>query len=178
MGQPNRILALARPRQNVKVGPVPDSLVIMKTAFILGLLAALSTIQAHAQGTVIFGNNSSSRLTQWDGSFVPGWAGVRVELMYAPDGTDLFLFRSIAVRLGNDASVGTPAPGLFSGGGRTAPTTTPGGFGLFQVRAWRPIDGPSFDVVFASGNVQASLGQNHSPWHPHAPASTFVLCRP
>ena len=94
---------------------------------------------------MIFANNTATRVFQPDGTTpMPASAGFRAELVYAPDGTALNLFMLSAIRLGSDTSVGTPIAGLYSGGARTAPTATPGGFGLFQVRIWNQADGASW----------------------------------
>lgn len=125
----------------------------MKTLVGLLLLVLGSASHIHAQGTVTFGNNTSTRVFSSDGiTAIPGTAGYRAELMYAPDGTSLDFFEAVAVRLGADTGIGTPTAGLYSGGTRTGPTTTPGGFALFQVRVWNQAAGQDWRSAWFNHN--------------------------
>lgn len=127
----------------VNIAPIHGTPV--KTLLSLLLLINCLASHIHAQGTVSFANNTSTRVFLPGGTTAcPTNAGYRAELVYAPDGTALDLFDAVALRLGADTPVGFPAPGFFFGGARTAPTTTPGGFGLFQVRVWNPSHAPDW----------------------------------
>lgn len=120
----------------------------MKIAPILAFVAILSATQVLAQGTITF---SGITVRNPDSSLVTSNQGYLGELVFAPDGsTDQF--DALAVRLGTIGAVGAPLAGRITGGTRTAPTTTPGGFGLFQVRVWRGSDGPDWRAVVATGN--------------------------
>src|SRR5262245_53903914 len=102
----------------------------MKTTGFTVLLALAFGSSIYAQGTVAFLNNSRSRVCLFPDTFVPVGSTFLAELMYAPDGTAPGEFDAIAVRLGGSAGF-APLPGYFYGGNRTAPTATPGGFGMF-----------------------------------------------
>ena len=132
----------------------------MRMSVSLLLLLGCSISHSYAQGTVNFANLSTSRVTRMDGTFVTASDGIRAELVYAPDGTSPALFDSIAIRLGMDVAVGVPVAGAFNGGTRTAPTATPGGHGLFQVRAWSGWAGPDYRSALATGNPNVWYGQS------------------
>lgn len=133
----------------------------MKKLIIITALAMLAVSNAHAQGTVTFANGTAIRVFMPDGTTpVAASLGYRAELVYAPDGSPMDQFNNLAVRLGADTAVGVPTAGLYSGGGRTAPTATPGGFGLFQVRVWRAADGPDWRAVMATGDSRFLVGES------------------
>ena len=93
------------------------------------LLLTVPSVSA-APGTIVFGNNNSSRVLV-NGSPVTSAANVQAALYWAPLGSVDF------VALGAPTPVGSPGAGLFAGGARTCGTETPGGIsGRFQVRAW------------------------------------------
>ena len=117
--------------------------------FLIGLLAIVASSSSLGQGTVNFGNNYSSLLRLPSGEGLPVGSTFQVELMLAPDGTPDALFDLLAVRVGAAGNI-TPVRGLFNGGTRTAPTSTLGGFGLFQVRAWETAYGSSYGEAIAS----------------------------
>jgi MYXO-CTERM domain-containing protein len=115
----------------------------MKKAIVISALAVLASLSVYGQGAVNFRTTTTptdNRVRNQDGTtFTAGTAGYRAELLYAPDGTADAEFNTLAIRLGADTGVGTPTPGSIQGGGRTVTQITPGGgFGLFQVRVWRP----------------------------------------
>jgi uncharacterized protein (TIGR03382 family) len=89
---------------------------------------------------------------------VPRGSAFQAELMFAPDGTPLDAFDSVAVRLGDPVSFNAPIAGVFLGGIRTAPITPAGGFGLFQVRVWETAYGSSYREAIASGNPALHAG--------------------
>src|SRR5256885_16808467 len=108
------------------------------TGFVLAIGAVLVTASVSPQGSLNFGNNSSTCVycDFVNGQKVPVGTAFLAELMYAPDGTSSDIFDRVAVRIGAPASFG-PVPGVFAGGARTVQYLSPaGGFGLFQVRVW------------------------------------------
>lgn len=132
----------------------------MKILVGLLLIAGGLALRVDAQGTVNFANGTSTRVSHCAGVPMVASAGYRAELVYAPDGTSLDQFDAVAVRVGADTAVGMPAVGLYSGGARTAPTTTPGGFGLFQVRVWNLASGPDWRAVRALGRSTDFIGES------------------
>src|SRR5688572_20379193 len=130
----------------------------MKTGLLI-VLGLFTTVCAFAQGTVAFANNSSTRVCLFSGGFVPVGNTFQAELMYAPDGTEPHMFDVMAIRLGNAASFG-PIAGTFLGGTRTAPTPTPGGIGLFQVRVWETAYGTSYNDIIFRGDFRARIGKS------------------
>jgi len=128
----------------------------MKKLLLISALAALTSISSYGQGSVTFANGSTSLVRLQDGTAVPRQAvgGTYVaELLYAADGTPntAETFGLVGTRVGATATFGTPAAGVFSGGGRTiTQITPPGGFGLFQVRVWDTRGGSSFEESAAA----------------------------
>jgi hypothetical protein len=102
-----------------------------------------------AQGSINFANNNATRvslITATSGSttFVPVGTQFLADLIFAPDGTAVDAFSSVAVRVGAPASF--VSPGVFNGGGRTVVQLNPaGGFGLFQVRVWDTTYGATYE---------------------------------
>jgi hypothetical protein len=110
----------------------------MKKVIVISALAVLATLSSYGQGSVFFGNNSSTlvRMDSATGAAVAPGSRFMVELMYAPDQTPLAAFDAVATAVGSPVSFNGP-PGVFNGSNRTVDTITPaGGFGLFQVRVW------------------------------------------
>jgi MYXO-CTERM domain-containing protein len=132
----------------------------MKKILIVAAMAALMAVNAFGQGSVVFSNAGGQPLSLSDGTArIPIGSTYQVELMYAPDGTSAADFDTMAVRQGNVASF-NPTPGFFSGGGRTVDTIQPpGGFGLFQVRAWSTANGTSYNDVVGKGTGLAGQSQ-------------------
>lgn len=134
----------------------------MKKATVFGAAVILVAVSACGQGYILFRTHPrpiDDRVRNLDGSLVTSSQGYRAELIYAPYGTPHDQFGIVAVRLGNDAAVGIPVPGVISAGSRTAPITrdtdgspAPGGIALFQVRVWRLADGPTFDAALFLGD--------------------------
>lgn len=116
---------------------------------LVGALTILANLSLLAQGTLFFNNSGDSLLKLPSGGGLPVGPTFQVELMFAPDGTSEALFDSLSMRIGGAVNI-TPIPGRFNGGVRTAPTPTPGGFGLFQVRAWETAYGASYAEAVAS----------------------------
>jgi hypothetical protein len=120
--------------------------------------AVLITLNMYSQGTVAFSNIGATdaqkvHMGSMSGPLAPAGSQYNLGLFYAADGTT---DESMFVQLGAAAPVfgasGTQT-GLFSGGTRTAPTATPGGFGAFQVRAWETALGNSYDTSRAAGGA-------------------------
>jgi hypothetical protein len=124
---------------------------------IFAVTMVLAALSSFGQGAVIFSNAGGEPITLADGiTRVPTGSTYQLELMFAPDGTGDF--DTMAVRQGNVASF--VFPGYFSGGGRTVDEIIPpGGFGLFQVRAWSTAQGTSYTGVYNSG--QGSVGKSN-----------------
>jgi hypothetical protein len=124
-----------------------------KMILTLAVMIGLPAIHAHAQGTVNFGNNSSTAITNpFTMMRVVAGTTFQVSLYYLPDGpeptTEAML--SQAIRIGANAPI-APAAGLYAGGTRTTPPTTPGaGFAWFQVRIWEAAFGSSYEAVVAN----------------------------
>lgn len=102
----------------------------LATIITVGALVASS----YAQGTVTFNNSATTKVTILDGTGarvdMPVGGG-RVELLWAAVGTtDPLLFSSVAL------TGFTTAPGRFSGGAVTVPTTVAGGPAALVVRGW------------------------------------------
>ena len=132
----------------------------MRCAIVFALGVIFSGTEAFAQGTVNFANNSFSAVycDFVGGQRVPRGPFFQAELMYAPDGTPTDLFDTVAIRLGAAATFNSPVDGIFIGGARTAPTASPGGIGLFQVRVWESAYGFDYRSTVASGNPNAHAG--------------------
>jgi hypothetical protein len=115
------------------------------TALVLGLVAP----QVYGQGTVNFGNNSASAITNAL-TMMRLVAGTtfRVTLYYMPDQAQAPTreeMESMGQRVGADGII-QPAPGLYAAGTRTAPVAG-GTFAWFQVRAWEFAFGTSYEQV-------------------------------
>ena len=134
---------------------------IMKKILLMGVLGVVAALSAYGQGSVAFANNTSTRVIlhgPGGTTFVPVGSQFSVELVFAPDGTPEALFQQAATRLGATASFG-PVAGVFNGGGRTAAgVVPPGGFGLFQVRAWETAS--SLDYMDALLRGVGFIGQS------------------
>ncbi len=112
----------------------------MKTLlFFVPVASLLVSSNLFAQGTVVFQNSTTSRVTV-DGN-PNAWAGTgyAVALYYAADGVTA---EDAFVQLGGSAAL---TSGIFAGGNRTAPITPPGGFGMFQVRGWTTAYANSYE---------------------------------
>jgi hypothetical protein len=124
-----------------------------KTNLIVALALGLAATQVHGQGTVNFGNNSSTAITNaLTMARVVAGTTFRVALYYLPDGPepsrDQMLLTGLAI--GANGII-QPAAGLYSAGTRTTPATTPGaGFGWFQVRCWETAFGTSYEAAVAN----------------------------
>jgi hypothetical protein len=134
----------------------------MKKTLIVSALMACGSLNALAQGSVVFSNAGGQPVVCADGfnTRIPVGSAYQAELMYAPDGTSAAEYDSMAIRIGAPANFG-PTAGFFSGGGRTVDSIQPaGGFGLFQVRVWTPAYGQSYNAVLASGDPRAGAGKS------------------
>lgn len=139
-----------------------------KTNLIIALALGLAGTQVYGQGTVNFGNNSSTAVTNsLTMARVVVGSTFRLALYYLPDGpepTPLEMLTT-AIPLGAQANFG-PTAGLYTAGGtRTTPLTTPGsGFAWFQVRAWETAFGTSYEAALvapANGGRQALVGSSN-----------------
>ena len=113
---------------------------------LLTILSLALPLHLYGQGTVNFANNSSSRVCDGvSGNPVPAGNTYTVGLYYAPDGTtDQSLFTMLS------PTANFAAPGIFNAGARTAPISPPGGFGMFQVRAWSTSLGATYESALAA----------------------------
>ena len=120
------------------------------------LVSGLASFQAHAQGTVTFGNNSATALTNcMTLQRVVAGTTFLVGLYYLPDGPEPTReeMELLGIRLGANAAI-QPAAGLYAAGTRTTPATTPGGgFAWFQVRAWESAFGTTYDQAKNAGQI-------------------------
>jgi hypothetical protein len=116
----------------------------MKTSICLVFsLTAAATVQA--QGTVTFANNSASAVSNTlTMTRVAAGTTFSAALYYAPDGVaDEALFQRIA-------TTNFFQPGVFYGGTRTTPPTTPPGeWAMFQVRVFETAYGSSYEQVLS-----------------------------
>jgi hypothetical protein len=122
-----------------------------KHSLILALALGLITFRGHGQGTVTFGNNSSSAISNiLSMQRIVAGTTFRVSLYYLPDqpvAPTPSEMLALASPIGA-SSIIQPAAGLFAAGTRTTPSTTPGaGFAWFQVRAWEAAFGTSYEAV-------------------------------
>lgn len=128
-----------------------------KTNLIVALALGLVSAQVYGQGTVTFGNNSASAITNaFTMQRVIAGTTFRVALYYLPDGPepsrDEMLLTGLSV--GANAPI-APAAGLYAAGTRTTPVTTPGaGFAWFQVRCWETAFGTSYEAAVANAVPQ------------------------
>jgi hypothetical protein len=128
-----------------------------KTNLIVALALGLVSAQVYGQGTVTFGNNSASAITNaFTMARVVAGTTFRVALYYLPDGPepsrDEMLLTGLSV--GANAPI-APAAGLYAAGTRTTPVTTPGaGFAWFQVRCWETAFGTSYEAAVANPVTQ------------------------
>jgi hypothetical protein len=128
-----------------------------KTNLIVALALGLVSAQVYGQGTVTFGNNSASAITNaFTMARVVAGTTFRVALYYLPDGPepsrDEMLLTGLSV--GANAPI-APAAGLYAAGTRTTPVTTPGaGFAWFQVRCWETAFGTSYEAAVANAAPQ------------------------
>ena len=128
-----------------------------KTNLIVALAMGLVSAQVYGQGTVTFGNNSASAITNaFTMARVVAGTTFRVALYYLPDGPepsrDEMLLTGLSV--GANAPI-APAAGLYAAGTRTTPVTTPGaGFAWFQVRCWETAFGTSYEAAVANAVPQ------------------------
>lgn len=132
-------------------------LIQLMNRFLPTVVLVCACMDLRAEGTVHFGNDASTRLTNSvTGLPVAGADGVKVALYWAPLGTSNF------VQLGAAVPVGVPLPGLFVGGTRTTGAVTLSqGSALFQVRAWEESFGATYEAASASpsqGGRSALLG--------------------
>jgi hypothetical protein len=124
-----------------------------KTNLIIALACGLISAQVYGQGTVTFGNNSSTAITNGTTMMrVVAGSTFQVALYYLPDGPeptpDQFL--ATGIRLQAAANI-APAAGLYAAGTRTTPPTTAGaGFAWFQVRCWETAFGTSYAAVLVA----------------------------
>jgi len=122
-----------------------------KTNLIVALALGLAATQVYGQGTVTFGNNSSTSVTNVLTMLrVVAGTTFRVALYYLPDqpiAPTREEFELLGAQIGANSII-QPAAGLYAAGTRTTPLTTPGaGFAWFQVRAWEVAFGTSYEAA-------------------------------
>src|SRR6266478_379384 len=109
---------------------------------LFSILAGMSLCaRGFGQGTVVFSNvglyaNVSNALT---GARVAAGSSFQAALYYAPDGVTN---ESSFIQVGS--SVGFFFAGVFSGGARTLPTPTPGGWAMIQIRVLEAAYGSAY----------------------------------
>jgi hypothetical protein len=123
------------------------------------MLLTLGICVGNAQGIVAFANSSAEPVVDYrTGQPVVTGNTFLAGLYFAQDGiTDESQF----VQVGPAADFWQP--GVFNGGGRTAPTTVPGGYGMFQVRAWESAFGSSYEEAASAppqGGRLALIGKS------------------
>jgi hypothetical protein len=127
----------------------------------LGLLvpcaASLVCADVRAQGTVNFGNNNSTAITNTLTMMrVIAGTTFHVGLYYMPDQPVAPTTLDMDLRGFQIGAFGIiqPGPGLFAAGTRTTPATTPGGaFAWFQVRAWDSAFGSTYETAADNDSV-------------------------
>jgi hypothetical protein len=129
----------------------------MKTSLLgITLIWGLVAPQARAQGTVTFGNNSATAITNClTLQRVVAGTTFLLGLYYLPDGPEPTReeMELLGIRLGANAAI-QPAAGLYAAGTRTTPATTPGGgFAWFQVRGWESAFGTTYDQAKNAGPI-------------------------
>jgi hypothetical protein len=109
--------------------------------------AVLATLNMFAQGTVNLANNSATAVyVDSVGGTTKAGNTYSAGLYYAPDGTtDESLFTLLA------PSAAVIGSGIYNAGARTAPITTPGGMGMFQVRVWTTSLGQTYEDAYLAG---------------------------
>jgi hypothetical protein len=132
----------------------------MKRLYISLLVVAACTVRAQQGGTVVFGNNSSSKVTVGQGGPpVKASDNVQAALYWAPTDPSSFAQIGAAVSVGvvNVQSQAVLVDGIFVGGIRTTNLATAGNPAYFQVRAW---SGGYATYEQAATNANALLGQS------------------
>ena len=126
-------------------------------AFCASCLAGLTVF---GQGTVLFSNLGAPGyvINSLTGQRAESGTTFTVALYFAPNGvTDESKFTQVgdSVNMGVDGGVPhSQLAGRFIGGTVTAPIWPPGGFGMFQVRAWETMFGPTYEHAVANTNPQ------------------------
>jgi hypothetical protein len=124
-----------------------------KTNLIIALAMGLVSTQVYGQGTVTFGNNSSTAITNAITMMrVVAGTTFQVALYYLPDGPapSPEEMEAGGIKIGAHGPI-APAAGLYAAGTRTTPVTTPGaGFAWFQVRCWETAFGSTYELAKAN----------------------------
>ncbi|SRR6266568_3970610 len=116
---------------------------------IVGLLISLChPTRCSSQGTVVFSNGGAPGAITDSLTGRPAEVGTTfsVALYFAQDG---IIDPGLLVQIGPTIHINF-SPGYFYGGTYTAPTLTPGGFGMFQVRVWETSFGSTFEQALAN----------------------------
>src|SRR5689334_8209352 len=105
-------------------------------------ITVFAALTGHAQGTVSFANatgTTAQRVRIDDpitGALAPAGQQYNFGLYWAPDGTlDETAFVMVGSSVGVAGTTGINS-GIYNGGTRTIPVSTPGDFAMFQVRGW------------------------------------------
>lgn len=118
---------------------------------------ACAALGVYAQGTVALQNTAASVVVNSvTAANVAVGTTFRVALYYAAGEAGVVPADGAFSQIG--ANVGFFSPGRYNGGNRTAPTSTPGGSGWFQVRAWEYAYGSQVLDSFA-----AAMGSSRDP---------------
>lgn len=116
---------------------------------------ACASLGVYAQGTVSFANTAASLVTRSDtAANVASGTTFKVQLYFALGDAGQAPEDNAFSEVGTTANFG-PLAGRYSAGSRTAPTTTPGGGGWFQVKAWEYAYGSQ--VLSSFGGAIASV---------------------
>jgi hypothetical protein len=131
----------------------------MKQLLVTAALASITAGSAFGQGSVLFQNSSSTRVSYAvDGANING-SGFRIQLFYANgDVTSESALEAVP----NRTPLSTVTVGIFAGGSPyILPSVSPaGGVATFQVRAWAAVLGETWDA--ASANWAANSGSDAS----------------
>jgi hypothetical protein len=130
----------------------------------IGLMLGLGSAHGHAQGTVNFVNSSATAVTNaLTGARLTAGTTFLVGLYYMPDqavAPTVEEMMANAIPLGATTII-QPAAGLFWGGTRVTPSTTPPlDYAWFQVRIWEAAFGTTFEQAlnnFHSAGSQLPL---------------------
>src|SRR5256885_8848034 len=104
----------------------------MKRGVLTLAVLTIAVLNSFGQGSIVFRNNGLALVFVETApgvtTRVPVGSQFSVELMFAPDGTPLEAFDSVAVRVGAAITFG-PGAGIFDGGIRRIDAVTPAGGG-------------------------------------------------
>ena len=129
----------------------------MKKLIVLGACFCWS-LDLSAQGTVNFGNNLATAVSNWvTNAKLPAGNTFTAQLWYAPDIGSIPTPDEMQP-LGATTGI-RPIAGLITGGTRTTPNSTaPGGFAWFQIRIWETAYGLTwFEAITKTLNGRLAI---------------------